>query len=429
MRQIAYLPVTASFVLALSTRAALAQDVNVALPPDDMFARDRNISVLDRQNPEYAPEPIPIGSFTLDPSITTQIDYDSNIFAQANNAESDEIVQLKPAVVLQSDWSRNLFNLTLQGDQSWYLQHPAQNTTDGGASTYYRWDIYHNFGLAAGADYEEDTQSRTAINEPYDSVKPIQYTYGDAFLNAVEQDDRFRFALRGDLQDYTFQNGQTASGATVYQRDQSYSQGILTGRVSYAYFPDAALYLQGSANREWYRNPLPGEQERNSTGYSGEIGTNLDLTNLVRGEFGVGYLAQNYQAPIYSNISGLGASAKLTYFMTTLVDISLNISRSIGNAVIPGVSGYLATTIGGEVDYELLRNLKIAATAGYENDAFHDYDRTDNRVSAGIGATWLLNRALSAKVGFSYYQLKSTGIERVADYNIEDITASVTYHF
>ena len=438
MRHFAALSLSAPLLWALGVSVGHAQDVDVALPDSGLFARDQNVTVLERQNSEYSFVPTHIGGFLIDPSITSEFDYNSNIYAagsgpggnsSASGVAADEIWQIDPALVVESDWGRNYLSLTLSGEHTSYLHYSSQDTSSVTVSSLARWDVFHDFGLAGGFDLAHETEARTAINSPAAAVKPITYDYANGFIDTVKQDDRIKLALRADLQDYAYQNGTAANGATLYQRDQDYTEVTVNGRAEYAYDATAAFFLAGSGDQQYYRNPLPGERQRDSTGYTGEAGANLNLTDLLKGQFGLGYIAQHYRYALYPNISGLDASANLTYLMTTLFNVTLTASRSVQNSVIPEVGGYLASTVGGEIDYELLRNFRIIGTLGYENDAFRDYGRTDGRVSAGLQATWMLNRALWTRLGYTYYKVDSSGTERIPDYAISDVQATVIYNF
>jgi hypothetical protein len=100
-------------------------------------------------------------------------------------------------------------------------------------------------------------------------------------------------------------------------------------------------------------------------------------------------LSQIYASGL-GTISGLDAGGRLVYNVTRLTTATFTGLRTVvpSNPTI-GTTGtcYLVSTVTGKVDHELLRNLLLNASAGYENDAYLGFSRTDNVFSWA----WALN--------------------------------------
>ena len=47
-----------------------------------VFDRSKNVAVKERPHPEYSAEGIPVGTFTLQPTLKTSLRYSDNIFGQ-----------------------------------------------------------------------------------------------------------------------------------------------------------------------------------------------------------------------------------------------------------------------------------------------------------------------------------------------------------
>ena len=84
-------------------------------------------------------------------------------------------------------------------------------------------------------------------------------------------------------------------------------------------------------------------------------------------------MSQIYQVSGLGSISGFDAGGRLVYNVTRLTTATFTGLRTVipSNPTI-GTTGtsYLATTVAGNIDHELLRNLLLNANVGYENDSF-----------------------------------------------------------
>jgi hypothetical protein len=122
-------------------------------------------------------------------------------------------------------------------------------------------------------------------------------------------------------------------------------------------------------------------------------------------------LTQIYDVSGLGSISGLDAGGRLVYNVTRLTTATFTGLRTVipSNPTI-GTTGtsYLATTVAGKVDHELLRDLLFTASAGYENDAYLGISRTDNILNFGTGLKYLLNRNLYLGGSYGYQHRSST---------------------
>jgi uncharacterized protein (PEP-CTERM system associated) len=167
--------------------------------------------------------------------------------------------------------------------------------------------------------------------------------------------------------------------------------------------------------------------DRDSTGYRIEAGFNSDITNLLRGEFIIGYLEQDWDQSNFS-IDGLAAEAHLEYFPTRLTTISLNASRAVEETgLFAAASGKVVSRGELRVDHELLRNVLLTGAFGASSDEYEGLDRDDDTRFGDVGVTYLLNRRASVGAHYYYYDVQSDGVNRDRDYTINRLMASVTF--
>ena len=379
-----------------ASSAAFAQD-DAALLRDGLYVRDRNISVTQRPKPEYDAAPIRLGAFVVSTKIGASVEYNDNIYADNGDKTSDTIVHVLPSIAIQSDWSRNQVSAYAKAVGSYYSKHDDENTTDYDVGAAGRLDADRSLGFAGGVDYQRDTEPRTSSSSPTLSAKPVRYDLADGFIEGTKEFNRLRLTAKGSIDDFTYDNTATSTGIEVYEKDRSHT--VYTGgfQAEYAYLPDTGLLASLVTNSRDYRDALPGEILRNSSGYEATVGANFDLTHLARGQIYVGYLEQKYDSSQFKKVSGLALRGQVEYFLTQLTTVTLAGSRTVQDSGIFNVGGYLSNNVSLTLDHELLRNLVLSGAVNYGYDDYQNYDRSDKRFGFSAGADYLLNRAFSAQ--------------------------------
>jgi hypothetical protein len=409
--------------------AASGQD-DAALLRDAAFARDRNVSVTERPKPEYEAVPVRVGAFIVDPVIAAGLEYNDNIYATNTDQQSDGILHVQPSVLVTSDWSRNQVSAFARASSSFYFDHTGEDTTDGAIGASGRLDVQRDLGFAGGASFERDTQPRTSEASPEAAAHPVRYDVADTWIEGTKDFNRLRVTARGSIDDYSYDNAQTTTGLQIYEQDQDHTSYVGALQAEYAYLPETSLLASLVANHREYRDELPGETSRTSSGYELTVGTNFDLSHLARGELYIGYLEQDYDnINVFRNVSGIAARGKVEYFPTQLTTITVSGSRSVEDSGIINVGGFLASTVTVQVDHELLRNLILSAGLSYTEDDYSNYNRSDKINSEQASAKYLMNRAVSLNLTYAHLNQDSSGTQAGPKYDINRVIGSLAYRF
>jgi hypothetical protein len=428
-----------ALALAVDISAATAQDSNRgALDQADQtdqsvsnFKRDRNVSVVQRPHPGYEALGLREGAFMIWPKLSTTVEYNDNIFATGSNTKSDTIFHVSPGVDLTSNWSRHALDAYARATFNQFADFTGENTQDYSVGAQGRLDVLRTAQVNAGANWNQLTEPRTSAAS-LGQAHPVQYDLTSGFVSGAREFNRLRVSGRFDVQNFLYLS-RTGNSS---QSDRDRTLTILTGRVDYAVSPDTALFVQVAGNNRDYRlPPLSGVQGRDSSGAEVLAGANFELSALLRGEIGVGYLRQNYDNPApapvqrFDNISGLGARAQVEWFPTQLTTVTFTGSRTLEDAGIIGASGYLSTNVGAKVDHELLRNVILSAQASYGNDDYKGVDRQDKRYGGGVSATYLLNRSVGVTVGYNHFKQNSSGLAGSGDFTVNKVGATLTLQY
>jgi hypothetical protein len=423
-----------------SVARAQAFDPGVTFDPrtarTDSFNRGENVSVEDRQRPEYDPKGERAGGFTVFPKVTASLTYDDNIFAATDHEVSDLIASVAPEIDVKSNWSRNALGGYVRADQSVYADHSGEDNTQYGLGASGKYEFgdarWGEAILDGGADFGRYTLPRTAditANQGDVTTHPIQYDQADLNAELTDTFNRLRLTGRADYQRLHYFDGETSAGAVVSEQINDRDALMLTGKAEYGLSPTTALFVSGAFDSQQYdRRPPVVPYDSNSRGFNISAGANFDITRLIRGEIQLGYLDQFYHQP-FSDISGVAVKGQVEWFPTQLTTVTATLARAVGESLIIGAAGFLGATGGLRVDHELLRNLILSADLTATSDDYKGLSRTDDIYAAGLSATWLLTRRVGLRFGYARVDQRSTGAQRGPSFADDRISLSTTLQF
>lgn len=396
----------------------------------DMFSRDRNIAVRERSHPGYEALGLPLGAFTAFPRFEIDAERNDNVFAVATGEEDDWIVRYKPEIAVESNWSRHAVQAYARASVNTYSEFDTEDTTDWGAGLSGRVDMTRAANLIAGADYSRLTEPRTSSNAPSSAAEPIRYDFSQAYLAVARVSGRMKLSARTDWRAYDYDDGETVGGVNIDQDNRDRWMASLSARGDYAVSPATALFVQGTINeRDYDVTSTPTSAARDSSGYELLAGVDFEVGALARGDIAVGYIHQEFDDAAYQDIDGFGARGRLEYFPTELTTVTLTGGRSIEDSGVVGAGGYLSTAVGLQIDHELMRNVILTGQVGYVADDYDTIDREDERFTASVGGTYLLNRNLGVSLAYSHLDQSSEGIDGGPDFAVNRLILSLVSQF
>ena len=191
----------------------------------------------------------------------------------------------------------------------------------------------------------------------------------------------------------------------------NHTSGRVTGHAEYSLTPDTAVFAEVSYQQNTYTNiSLNGGQDLNGDEERYLVGADFDLTHLVRGSVGIGYVSRSFQDNAFKGVSGVAADAHVQYFPTPLLTVSGSLRRTSEDAIDFDTGGFLDTVSEVRIDYELLRNVLLNAEVNYENAAYQTVSRNDDITTEGGGATYQLNRNVGVELSAAHIHRASTGL-------------------
>lgn len=362
----------------------------------DYYSRDKYEAVMDRQQPEFDPEPVRLGTFVVNSNVELGVMANDNVFATAGSQESDVIARVGGQVSATTDWSVHAIGFDASAFHNRYMDLSDESTTDLMARGRGRLDVTREFSLGGSVFVEDGAEQRYDFVNDFASDKPIEYTRTGFTADADYQNDRIRWNNGISITDDDYQDGVTRfSGLNIDQdyRDRSATYG--RSRLSYAVSPNFAVFGQGTYSKSEYDNAqifggLP--RKRDSKGYTVSGGVDFELTSLLRGDIAVGYLNEDKDDDFFADVSGLSVDAAVSWFPTRLTTVNFDGGRRVVDVGAFDSPSAVETRFRAGVDHELRRNIILSGYVGVSNYEYEETDRKDDNLEFGAVATYKMNK-------------------------------------
>ncbi|MBB4046715.1 MULTISPECIES: outer membrane beta-barrel protein [Sphingomonas] len=397
-----------ALTVSAAAEAQVSNAIDTVVPI--AFDRGRNESVLERARPETNPVGYKVGGFTLLPTLDTQVGYTDNVYQTTSNQTDDAFLRVAPRLFARSDWSRHSLQLTGGGDFYRYAEATPRNQNGWSIGSLGRFDATSDVALTLGLDtarrFESQFSGAALVNVR--SVTPYQQS--QARFMADARFARVRVVGSLDYAKYNFMPVRTLTGFLISQdnRDREVARGAV--QMEYGLTPDTGLFGQVTYTGTSYDQQLaPNVANRDSREIRVLTGVSLDLTALLRGSVGIGYIDRRFTAPIYQNVSGLSFDSKLEYFPTALTTVTFNAFRDIQDSTFGG-SGFFNTGAGLRFDHELLRNLLLNYNISYAENEFVGVPGKARVKQVGGGASYLASRLLTGRLDLGYSRRDSDNV-------------------
>lgn len=393
------------------------------------FARDRNVSVMQRPRDGYQAVGLRMGSFMAYPKLSLGIEHSDNIYATDGGETDDLIWRVAPEISISSDWSRHALNAYARSTILRYQDFDTENTEDLSVGASAQIDMQRNSFITLGVDYADLVEPRTSPNAVVGAVEPTEYETLAARAAVSHELNRLRLSGGYAFKSFDYEDGRNLGGGLIPQQYRDRDEHVITARADYAVSPATAIFLEVSRNVRDYRLARPAVTlVRDSEGTQALIGSNFELGATARGEIAVGYLSQEYDDPTLSDLDGFGARAQVEWFPTQLTTVTFTGSRTIEESASPGSAGYTSANIGVKVDHELMRNVILTGNVSQGKDEYQGITREDDRFNAGVGATYLLNRNVGLTFAYSHMEMDSSGVGG-QDFKVNKVGATVALQF
>lgn len=390
------------------------------------YNRGRNVSVLQRERPDYQAIGLHEGGFTIFPRIDAGAEYTSNVFKTENNTKSDVYAVVDPSLQALSNWGRH----QLRGEIGLRIREFASQTSENELGWYVsgagRLDVHGESYLTANADIEHTYLRREDEDFPLLAAKPLPFTIYKLAGRGVFQANRLRTSAGVSIRADRYDDVPATTGGRVDDSGRDLTTVVGDIRGDYALTPDKALFLQGFITNDNYRRDggVFGPS-RDSNEYKILGGASFDVSALLRGEIGVGYFKREYDSASFGTVSGLALNGSIEYFPTQLTTLTLKLRRDAENSILQNAGGYIYTGGSIRVDHELLRNLLLKGSVEYAKEDFEGIDRRDSVWTLTGGGTYFVNHTVGISATAMWIKRDSTGANALRSFDDARLTFAI----
>jgi hypothetical protein len=400
----------------LAPGVATAQTSSLLLPPattsGDDYDRGHNVGVVERGRPEYDALGVRLGSFIVNPQLTTSIGYSDNIFNDNTNKKSDVYTSFEPYVSVASDWSVHQLRLTGAADIRRFANETLRNQDAWNVQGSGRVDITSDLTVRLDAQADRTYESPFSADVVANLIEPSRYLRTFVGTRTSYDSGRSRVIGTIDRTSYEFSSVRFADGLV---RDQRYRDRVTyngTGTYELGFSPSLSLYARLEADRNNYGlKQAFGEPSRDSNGYRGVFGSNFDIAGVARGTIGIGYSYRKFDASqTYRTTSGMSVEARADWFPSELTTVGILLQRRLIDVDLSNAGSSWDNRFRVTVDHELLYNLIVTIGGEVSKREYPERSTSTQVYRAEVGSRYQVTRWLGFDANIGYGSNKPSGV-------------------
>lgn len=364
-----------------------------------------DLPVIKRQQPGYEPVGIRYGSWMFNPSLTSGLLYDSNVFSSNTARRSDIAAVIEPTLRAHTLWERHGIDIKLDAQSTTYKDTPSLNQTNAKLKGNGWLDLAHDLVLLTSFQIAHLNEGVGTLASPVNAVEPTPYNLMSGDVTLRKEFNRLTTSAGVSVDSYDFGSTRAQDGSVINQDARDGQIYTAHGRIDYAFSPMLGWFTGVEGNERNIRGTAG--HSLDSQGYRALSGFTIGFTHLISGEFGAGYAEQDFADPTIGTIAGPSYRAMLTWRPTPLIDVHFKAEQIITQTSDTSSTGVQADTLQVGFDYELRRNVIVSMTGGYEQDHFFGQSRQDNVTTAYSRIKYLMNRFSAISVYHRYLKRDS----------------------
>ncbi|MGB0694526.1 MAG: outer membrane beta-barrel protein [Rhodospirillaceae bacterium] len=422
--------VTAGFGLAsLSVpTVAFAQDASTETDARnakvDDFRPEPGDTVRDREQPAYDAKGLNWGAATFFPSLTVKQSFTSNLYKEATNTRADLITTIAPGVRADLDLGRHSASLEVGSDILRHWDNSTEDIENVALNSSGRFEFLQSLIFEPNARAEWSHEDRSSPDDP-NTDSPTAFQTLEAGFEGQYKPNRISIEPEFTITHLDYEDGST--GGVVTNNDDRDRLEVGGGvKVGYEIVPAYTAFVRFESDARIYDSALDDAGvDRDSLGGRIEVGTDLEISNLLLGELSAGYLVRSYDDGALDTIQGASFGGNLYWYVTPLITIFGGIERSVSETTTAGSSGILKTTGNIGADYEFKRNVLFGLNFSYGHDDYSGVNRVDRLMTVGGTVDWKINPYLEVNGGVDYSDKGSD----VGTSEYDDVTTFVGVKF
>ena len=309
----------------------------------------------------YRPKGIGLGLFLLMPKLEIDESYNTNIYATHTDIKTDLVSTIRPDLTLRSRFDKHELNFHLSAEEVLYKAFDHEDHLELAGDVSGRYDLTSGTELNGFAQLYSRHEDRTSPDDK-GGLRPTPTKGFAGKFGGKTESGPFTMAAEIAPQRMTFEEVATSAGSVVPNGDRNRWELEGKVRTSYEVFPGYAAVTQFSGNTRQYDQTFDRSgYQRSSSGYRAEAGVGFDISQLLRGDFLLGYLAQDYRDSRFTDPHGLSFRSSLNWTPDKLTIVVPAIERSVAETTTAAASSLVRNSASVLVRHEMARNIMLSA--------------------------------------------------------------------
>jgi hypothetical protein len=322
----------------------------------------------ERLHDAYQPKGVDLGLFLLLPKLELDEAYNTNLYAAQTDRKGEFVTVVRPELKLRSRFKEHALNIAVLAEQYLHRQYTDDNRLDAEVSVDGRYD----FSSETQANVFQQFYARHEERGSPDDARGVKPTPTQGLVNrtsAKHQAGRYTFVGEVGVDRRAFEDVTGSTGTLIPNQDRDRWEFTTRGRAAYELFPGYAAVSELSVNTRRYDQAFDRNgYQRDSHGYRAEAGIGLDISQLIRGDFLVGYFSQDYKDPRFQDPKGVSVRATFNWTPTKLTIIVPTLERTVAETTTLGASSIVRSSASVTLRHELERNILLSGFAGVTYD-------------------------------------------------------------
>lgn len=355
-------------------------------PPEEVTA-EKNVDAADKA---YQPKGVDLGQFLLLPKIELDETYNDNVFAKAYDTKADFITTVRPEVAVRSRFDNHELNFLGRIEHKEFAKYTGDTVTEFFGQSDGRLDVTKTNSLRGLVSYQAGHEDRGSPDD-VGGVEPTPFRYLTARGGGVAGLGRLTSSLDFGMVDRSFDDVRTATGVSPNRlRDRVDYEETL--REAYEVIPGYFAVVEGALNQRVYANSADvAGYNRDSNGWRINSGLGVDISQVIRGDFLVGYFQQDYSDDRLTDPRGLSIKSMLNWSPTRMTQVVPSLERSVEETTATGVAALVRTSGSVLVRHELQRNIIVSSVLSYSHDTQQGGKQETDTYDGRFSGTYLLN--------------------------------------
>lgn len=344
---------------------------------------------------------IRVGTFTLRPSISQGLNFER----QSDTAVTTRVYSTTGIRgSLNSDWSRHALIIDGEG----VYERNLNGNSNGEEPTVnlksdLRLDLAEEMqaNIRLGYDYsKEDTNDPNAISNARNQGGEHIFSAGAS----IQRTAKLRTLAALDVSRIVYTDATSSTGSAISLRDRDRWNTTVRGRIGYEISPSLIPFLEAALGTSRYdKNSNANSYDRSSLTISAKVGSEFDLGEKLRGEFGIGLANRNYSDDRLKSLTALIVDSNVYWSPQRGTDISFGLRSTIEDFASGDQGGFTTYELSTGIAHQVRSNVvaELNGLIEYRNlDSSAERNTTD--YTLGTGLTWSLNRYIDVNGRISY---------------------------